>query len=152
MKDLGNNLTPVTSTAPVVASGNGTTTNGTEIDLQFFEGAFVMVASGANGDTLSGSLKYEFKLLHGDTSGALSAVTSQLDVTDAAISSTGIFLTLDANSETPQVSGIGYVGGKRYIQVDIVRTGNHSTGTPLSVSVVKGFPRHAGGASTYNLA
>lgn len=152
MKDLGNNLTPVISTAAVVASGNGTTTTGAEIDLQGFEGAFVMVNSGAEGDTLGSSLKYEFKLYHGDTSGSLTAVTNQLDVTDASISSDGTWLTLDDNAETPQVSGIGYVGGKRYIRLDIVRTGNHSTGTPLSATVIKGFPRHAGGASTYNLA
>lgn len=152
MRDLGNNLTPVISTAAVVASGNGTTTAGAEIDLAGFEGAFVMVNSGAEGDTLAANLKYEFKLYHGDTSGALVAVSSQLDVTDAAIASDGTWLTLDDNAETPQVSGIGYVGGKQYIRLDIVRTGNHSTGTPISTTVIKGFPRHAGGASTYNLA
>jgi hypothetical protein len=150
--NLGNNLTPVSMTAAVVASGNATTTTGTEIDLQGFEGAFVMCNSGAEGDTLASNLKYEFKLFHGDTSGSLTAVSSQLDVTDAAIASDGTWLTLDDNAETPQVSGIGYVGGKRYIRVDIVRTGNHSTGTPLSITCIKGFPRHAGGASTYSLA
>ena len=62
MRDLGNNLTPVSMTAAVVASGNATTTTGTEIDLQGFEGAFVMCNSGAEGDTLGSSLKYEFKL------------------------------------------------------------------------------------------
>ena len=58
----------------------------------------------------------------------------------------------DDNAETPQVSGIGYVGGKQFIRCDIVRTGNHSTGTPMSLTCIKGHPRHAGGASTYNLA
>ena len=37
MKDLGNNLTPVSMTAAVVASGNATTTTGSEIDLQGFK-------------------------------------------------------------------------------------------------------------------
>ena len=38
MRDLGNNLKVVQSLAPVVASGNGTTTNSTGVDLQGFEG------------------------------------------------------------------------------------------------------------------
>ena len=65
MKDLGNNLTPVSMTAAVVASGNATTTTGSEIDLQGFEGAFVMCNSGVEGDTLASNLKYELKLYHG---------------------------------------------------------------------------------------
>lgn len=150
MKDLGNNLVAVVSLAPVVASGNATTTNSTGVDLQGFEGAFVSVASGVEGDTLAANLKYDFKLQHSDDDATYSDA-EQKDVTDVAISS-GIFLTLDDNAETPQVTGIGYIGGKRYIRVSVVRTGNHSTGTPISINVLKGAARHAGGASTYNLA
>ena len=148
MKDLGNNLTPVSMTAAVVASGNATTTTGSEIDLQGFEGAFVMCNSGAEGDTLASNLKYEFKLFHGDTSGSLTAVTSQLDVTDASIASDGTWLTLDDNAETPQVSGIGYVGGKRYIRIVADFTGTHSNGSPVSAMVLKGFARHSSDAGS----
>ena len=150
MKDLGNNLVAVQSLAPVVASGNATTTNSTGVDLQFFEGAFVTVSSGVEGDTLAANLKYDFKLQHSDDDSTYTDCT-QSEVTDVAISS-GIFLTLDDNAETPQVTGIGYIGGKRYLRVSVVRTGNHSTGTPISINVLKGAARHAGGASTYNLA
>jgi hypothetical protein len=150
MRDLGNNLVAVQSLAPVVASGNATTTNSTGVDLQGFEGAFVTVASGVEGDTLAANLKYDFKLQHSDDDSTY-ADCEQKDVTDLAISS-GIFLTLDDNAETPQVSGIGYIGGKRYLRVSVVRTGNHSSGTPLAINVMKGFAHHAGGASTYNLA
>ncbi len=150
MRDLGNNLVAVQSLAPVVASGNATTTNSTGVDLQGFEGAFVTVASGVEGDTLASNLKYDFKLQHSDDDSTY-ADCEQKDVTDLAISS-GIFLTLDDNAETPQVSGIGYIGGKRYLRVSVVRTGNHSSGTPLAINVMKGFAHHAGGASTYNLA
>lgn len=150
MRDLGNNLTVVQSLAPVVASGNATTTNSTGVNLVGFEGAVVTVASGIEGDTLAANLKYDFKLQHSDDDTTYTDCV-QAEVTDAAISS-GIFLTLDANAETPQSSGIGYIGGKQYIRVSVVRTGNHATGTPLSINVVKGHPHHAGGASTYSLA
>jgi len=113
MRDLGNNLTVVQSLAPVVASGNATTTNSTGVNLVGFEGAVVTVASGVEGDTLGSSLKYDFKLQHSDDDSTYSDCV-QAEVTDAAISS-GIFLTLDANAETPQSSGIGYIGGKQYI-------------------------------------
>tara|TARA_R100000541_G_scaffold56613_2_gene66143 strand:+ start:282 stop:734 length:453 start_codon:yes stop_codon:yes gene_type:complete len=150
MRDLGNNLKVIQSLAPVVASGNGTTTNSTGVDLQGFEGAMVSVASGVEGDTLAANLKYDFKLQHSDDNSSFTDCV-QSEVTDASITS-GIFLTLDANAETPQATEIGYIGGKQFIRVSVVRTGNHSTGTPLSINVVKGHPHHAGGASTYSLA
>ena len=150
MRDLGNNLKVVQSLAPVVASGNGTTTNSTGVDLQGFEGAMVVVASGVEGDTLAANLKYDFKLQHSDDNTTFTDCV-QSEVTDSSITS-GIFLTLDDNAETPQANGIGYIGGKQYIRVSVIRTGNHSTGTPLSINVVKGHPHHAGGASTYSLA
>ena len=128
MRDLGNNLKVVQSLAPVVASGNGTTTN----------------------STLAANLKYDFKLQHSDDNTTFTDCV-QSEVTDSSITS-GIFLTLDDNAETPQANGIGYIGGKQYIRVSVIRTGNHSTGTPLSINVVKGHPHHAGGASTYSLA
>ena len=145
MRDLGNNVVAVQSLAPVVASGNATTTNSTGVDLQFFEGAFVTVASGVEGDTLAANLKYDF-YLQDSADDSTYANVAQADVTDGTVTS-GVFLTLDANAETPQVSGIGYIGGQRYVRVSVVRTGNHS-GTPISINVIKGYAIHGDGAST----
>ena len=69
-----------------------------------------------------------------------SAVTSSTSVTETSVDSSGIFLTLDANGETPQTSQIGYIGGKRYVRVKIDATGTHSNGTPISVQAVLGNP------------
>ena len=139
MKDLANNISVVQSIAPVVGSSD---TNGTGVDLQFFESAVAVVDTGVEGDVLSSSVKIDFILEDSDDNSSWSAVTSQSSVTDGTVDSSGIFLTLDANAETPQVTSIGYVGGKRYLRVTADFTGTHSNGTPIAVSIIKGSPRH----------
>jgi len=139
MKDLANSISIVQSIAPVVGTSD---TNGTGVNLQFFESAVAVVDTGVEGDTLSGSVKIDFKLEHSDDDSSYSAVTSQSHVTDGTVDSNGIFLTLDANAETPQLTSIGYVGGKQYLRVVADFTGSHSNGTPISATVVKGSPRH----------
>jgi hypothetical protein len=150
MRDLGNNLVSVQSLASAVTAGNNATVNATAVDLKGFEGAYVNVNTGVEGVALSNNLKIEFKLMHGDATNALVAV-EQKDVTDSSVTS-GVFLTLDDNAETPQTSSIGYIGGKRYVSVDVVFTGNHTTGTPMSIDVIKGYARHSEGASTVTVA
>ena len=139
MRDLANNVSVAQCIAPVVGSSD---TNGTGIDLQGFESATIVVDTGVEGDTLSSSVKVDFILQDSTDNSSFSAVTSNSLVTDGAVDSSGIFLTLDANGETPQVTSIGYVGGKRYVRVVADFTGSHSNGTPIAVSVIKGHPRH----------
>ena len=140
MKDLANNISIIQSIAPVVGTSD---TNGTGVDLQFFESATAVVDTGVEGDTLSTSVKIDFKLEDSDDNSTFTAVTSSLHVTDGSVDSNGIFLTLDANAETPQVTSIGYVGGKRYLRVVLAKTGTHSNGTPLGAMVIKGHARHS---------
>ena len=139
MRDLANNISVAQSIAPVVGSSD---TNGTGIDLQGFESATIVVDTGAEGDTLSSSVKVDFILQDSSDNSSWSAVTSNSLVTDGSVDSSGIFLTLDDNAETPQVTSIGYVGGNRYVRVVADFTGTHSNGTPIAVSVIKGHPRH----------
>ena len=139
MRDLANSISVAQSLAPAVRTAD---TNGTGIDLQGFEGATVVVDTGAEGVTLSGSVKIDFKLEESSDDSTYTAVTSSTAVTDGTVDSNGIFLTLDDNAETPQVATIGYVGGSRYIRVVADFTGSHSTGTPVSASVIKSHPRH----------
>ncbi len=145
MKDLANNLIGVQSLAPAVRTADA---NGTGVDLQFFEGAMAIVDVGAEGDTLSSSVKIDFKLEHSDDDSSYSAVSSSLDVTDGSVDSNGIFATFDDNAEAPAIAAIGYVGGKRYIRVVADFTGSHSSGTPMGAMILKGVPRHAGGADS----
>ena len=132
MRDLANRIVPVSSIAPVVQAAD---VNGTGVDLIGFNSATVVVASGVEGVTLSGSVFFEIILEDSDDDSTYTAVTSDSSVTNG---STGVFLTLNANGETPQVSEIGYIGGKRYIRAVIDQTGTMGTGTPFSITVIKG--------------
>lgn len=137
MRDISNRTVAVATQVPAVVTADA---NGTGVDLQGFNSAMVVVNTGAEGDTLSGSVKFDFILEHSDDDSTYTAVTSSTDVTEGSVDSSGIFLTLDANGETPQISQIGYIGGKRYIRCKIDATGTHSNGTPMGVVVVKGNP------------
>ena len=139
MKDLANNLLAVQSLAPAVRTADA---NGTGVDLQGFEGAMVIVDMGAEGVTLSSSVKIDYKLEESSDDSTYTAVTSSSSVTDGSVDSNGIFATFDDNAESPAVTGIGYVGGSRYIRVVVDFTGTHGTGTPCSAMVIKGHPRH----------
>ena len=136
-RDISNRTVAVATQVPAVVTADA---NGTGVDLQGFESAMVVVNTGAEGDTLSGSVKFDFILEDSDDDSTYSAVTSSTSVTEGSVDSSGIFLTLDANGETPQISQIGYIGGKRYIRCKIDATGSHSNGTPMGVVVVKGNP------------
>lgn len=137
MRDISNRTKSVATQVPAVVTADA---NGTGVDLQGFESAMVVVNTGAEGDTLSSSVKFDFILEDSDDDSTYSAVTSSTSVTEGSVDSSGIFLTLDANGETPQISQIGYIGGKRYIRCKIDVTGSHSNGTPMGAVVVLGNP------------
>jgi len=143
MKDLANNIAVIQSLAPAVRTADA---NGTGVDLQGFESAMVLVDMGAEGDTLSTSVKIDFKLEESSDNSTFTAVSSSTAVTEGTVDSDGIFATFDANGEAPAVATIGYVGGARYIRVVADHTGTHSNGTPYGVSVVKGAARHSSDA------
>ena len=145
MRDLANRVVQTAVLAPVVQ--NATVTSAA-IDLQGFNSAMISVATGVEGVTLSGSVFWTFILQHSDDDSTYTVVSSSKDVTDGSIDSNGIFLTLDDNAETPQVSGIGYIGGKRYLKVVTTKNGTMSTGTPISVNCVKGNAINAGDVTT----
>jgi len=138
MRDISNRTKAVTCQDAKVFTADA---NGTTVDTQGFESVMFVVNSGIEGDTLSGSVKFDFILQESDDDSTFSAVTSSTSVTEGSVDSSGIFLTLDANGETPQTSQIGYIGGKRYVRVKIDATGTHSNGTPMSIEVIKGNPQ-----------
>lgn len=139
MQDLANSLKVLNTINPVVGTSDA---NGTGIDLQGYESAMAVVPTGIEGDTLSSTVKIDFKLEHSDDNSTFVAVGDNTLVTDGGVDSDGIFSTLDANAETPQISTIGYIGGKRYLRVVADFTGTHSNGTPIAAQIVLGTPRH----------
>ena len=82
MKDLANNLLSVQSLAPSVRTAEA---NGTGVYLQGFEGAMVIVDMGAEGDTLSSSVKIDYKLEESSDDSTYTAVTSSSSVTDGSV-------------------------------------------------------------------
>ena len=137
MRDISNVTKAVTCQDAKVFTAD---TDGTTVDRQGFESVMFVVNSGIEGDTLSCSVKFDFILQESDDDSSWSAVTSSTSVTETSVDSSGIFLTLDANGETPQTSQIGYIGGKRYTRVKIDATGTHSNGTPISIQAILGNP------------
>ena len=145
MYDLSNSISPAISLAAAVRTGDA---NGTGVDLSGYESSTGIVGCGAEGDTLSGSVYFEFQLEHSDDNSAWTDCT-QSDIIDGTIAANGVFLKLDGtDGGDPDTTGlvyrVGYVGGKRYIRVVIDATGTHSNGTPIGAIVVKGHPHHSG--------
>tara|TARA_R100000664_G_scaffold11523_1_gene18696 strand:+ start:397 stop:861 length:465 start_codon:yes stop_codon:yes gene_type:complete len=144
MFDLANNIA-------IALSYKGTTTtaaaNGTGVDLQGYESAALGIITGAEGDTLSGSVFFEISLEHSDDDSTYTDV-AQADITNGTIASGGIWLKMDGTAggdpdSAGLVSLVGYVGGKRYIRGVIEKTGTHSNGTILSMFVIKGNAIHS---------
>ena len=147
MQDIKNNLKFVKSHAPVVVTSTGNTTG---VDLQGFDGAALLFDIGANGDTFSGSVKFDLVIQESSDNSTYTALTANTSFTGGTVDSSGIFQTIDANGECSAVYGIGYVGGSRYIRGRIVATGTHSTGTIVGATVIKGIPLHAPVSSDAN--
>jgi hypothetical protein len=144
MYDLANNIA-------IGLSYKGTTTsaaaNGTGVDLQGYESAALGIITGAEGDTLSGSVYFEISLEHSDDDSTYTDC-AQADITNGTIAAGGIWLKMDGTAggnpdSAGLVSLVGYVGGKRYIRGVIAKTGTHSTGTILSMFVIKGNAIHS---------
>ena len=138
MQDLANNIKLMQSLAPAARDADA---NGTGVDLQGYENVAIVVDSGAEGITLSGTNKIEFELEHSDDDSTYTDCESS-DI-NGTLGSGGLFLTLDANGETPQISEIEYLGSKRYVRVVANFSGTHGTATPCSAFVILGKPRHA---------
>ena len=73
MQDIANSLKVLNTINPVVGTSDA---NGTGIDLQGYESAMVVVPTGIEGDTLSSSVKIDFKLEESSDDSTYTAVTS----------------------------------------------------------------------------
>lgn len=132
MKDLHNNIKPVSVLHAVVVSATQTIT---DIDLADFSSAEILFDIGIDaGSGLGASHNLTFTLQHSDD-GTTYANVAEADVLGVTPSS-GVILTIDSTDEDDTLYNFGYVGGKRYLQIVITETGTVSC--PISISLVKG--------------
>ena len=148
MRDLHNNLeiTQLLDPATLTADATAADTTTSSIDMQGFDSAEIIVNVGESGDTLSGSVKWDFALYESDDNTTFTACADADLITrgnSITTTTSGIFATVDAAAEDDAVYKVGYAGGSRYVHVNIDPTGAHSNGTPISVTGVRGNPAQA---------
>ena len=139
IKDLASR----TSSVPVIGPATfSTTQTSSAIDLAGFQSAVVEISVGAGGITFDGTNNINFELLHSDDgTNWVDIDASVINGRDAPATTTGgVVLSLKTAHASPSVAEIGYIGGKRYLQVKANFNGTHGTGTPISAIVVKGNP------------
>ena len=144
MHDIVNNiamaqvLNPQTIQASALNSGN--------IDMQGVETLAVVVMIGNIVDTLDSSHRIDLKIEHADDDGAGSPGTYascvDADVLNATGLSSGIFVSVDANSKEQKRHVIGYRGSKRFVKVTATPV-SLSTGGPLAMLALKANPSQA---------
>ena len=139
MKDLYNNIDVAQSIAPVVGQ-NGSAPTAVEVDLAGCNAAVFLISTGVEGSSLSGSNYWTWTMEHADDDGT-GVAGSYANVAAADVQgvtpSSGVVLTIDADAETPQITKIGYVGGKRFVKITTAETGT-APDLPQEVIVVKG--------------
>jgi len=137
MKDLYNNITVESVLDPITVTA---TAIHTDIDLQGYNSCLLLVSAGLDAGTgLSASHKLVFTLDDSDDGVTYAAVTTA-DMLDLTVAS-GVVITIDAVGEDNTIYKLGYIGGKRYLQLTYTETGTVSM--PLSIVCIKGDPREA---------
>jgi len=138
VKDLASRIAAVPAIAPNVYSAS---TTPAAIDLSGFESAAVLIEAGVGGVTFSSTVRIDFVVSDSDDGVNFSPATkfSGSELPSGGVTG-GVVKSLQAAHATPDVTTIGYIGGKRYLEVQANFVGTQATGTPLSATVVKGNP------------
>lgn len=139
MKDLYNHLELVQAVAPVKVL-DATVPDPEEIDLAGYNSAVIEMSCGAKDSDDSGTIT--LKLEHADDSTTPGSAGTYSNVVAAdvqgATPAEGIIKTLAGGAVAAAVYKFGYIGGKRHIRLTIAEDGTNSTGTIISVTVIKG--------------
>jgi len=127
------------------------TANNTDaaVDMLDFQGATLNIAIGAGGINFTNANKIELVLTHSDDGVTYIPVTDADVIKDALAPATitnGIVRSLTAAKAAADVQKLGYIGGKRFLQLVATFTGAHATGTPIAATLVLGLPALQGAA------
>lgn len=135
-RDLKNNLKVTQLLDPDTVTSDTATA---AVDMQGYDSLMLVVAVGASGDTLSGSLYTELEVQHSDSPSSGFAACADADILDAITgNNTGTFAKIDDAAEDDAAYKVSYIGNKRYVKVNINVSGTHSNGTPIGVVAIQG--------------
>jgi hypothetical protein len=143
MKDLYSKVGLVQAVAPVNVL-DATVPTTVEIDLKGFNSAVIEISNGAKAIGDTGTIDVTLTHADDDGTGVAGAYTAcatadVLGVTPVA----GVIFTLATAAQAAAVTKVGYVGGKRFIKAAVTETGSNSTGTIMSITIIKGNPENA---------
>lgn len=137
MRDIHSILGRAIMIAPATYNADNTPA---AIDLQGFDSALITLAIGVGGITFDATNKIEFKLTHCDTAGGTYTAVTDDDVLGVTVGTGGIVRSLVAAHAAASITGVGYIGGKRFLKLLADFSGTHGTGTPISATLHKGHP------------
>lgn len=137
---VNNNVICTQVTAAVALTADA---QSTAVDMRGYNAVAFVVNVGIEGVTLSGSVKFDFRIQDSSDNSTFAAAANA-DVLDGSgnagttvNSITGTFATADANAEIPaQFIGI-YTGTARYVRVSVDATGTMATGTPIAITAIR---------------
>jgi len=139
MKDLYNKIETTSLLAPVAVTATGTIT---DIDLQGFNSACILIHIGTDSGTGLSATDYWTFALKDSSDGTTYANVETADMLDLTVTS-GVVLTVDATDEDNTLYKIGYVGGKRYLELTYTETTTGSNNTLMAIELIKGNPENA---------
>lgn len=138
MRDLHSHISVDTAIVPAVVAADTTPVT---IDLVDFDSAELVIQVGIGGINFDATNKVEFKLTHSDDDATYTGVEDGDVLGVEAIGAEGIVKSLIEPHPAAAAYRVGYVGGKRYLQLVADFSGTHGSPTPLAAVAVKGAPR-----------
>lgn len=142
MRDFYHGLKITQVLDPATLTGNGDATVTASVDMQGYNSCCFLALVGESADTLGASLHLQVEVQDSDDDSTFAAVADALIRADggAAVTgaATGTAAKIDAAAEDDVVVVAEYLGSKRYVRLNLNRTGNHASGTPIGVVAMQG--------------
>ena len=137
MRDMHNLMLTRTAIKPVAIGTTGTGQTGKVIDRKGYDGVEFVIAYG---EITSTAAVYTVTVKDGDVTGTLTSVADAnlLGTEAAAVPGTGARASGTTKNVTKR---IGYVGSKRYVQVNVKSTA--TAGTLIAAQAVLTHPQNA---------
>jgi hypothetical protein len=132
VRDLYNNLKVVPAFGPIARPSGA----GIAIDLQGFEGALVVIQSGAMGAVAA---TYTWKLQESDSSGSGYTDVAAADMVGGVQT---VVFDQSVGGDANQAKKLGYIGSKRYLKAYCTESTAGSPTSIIGATAVLGDARH----------